>query len=142
MFLFRIVFTLIVAILASVVGLLMVNLVGNKDIEFNDFIKDVLLYAILITIVSLLIKWKEDTIVILTILLIITTLMFLKALIMFIGGTSFISTLNLVEPKNDKESEAVEEMLSYAHHDRRDRIIMMFTTGIVMGYIMGAMIII
>lgn len=78
---------------------------------------------------------------ILIILLIITTSMFLKALIMFIGGTSFISTLNLVEPKNDKESEAVEEMLSYAHHDRRDRIIMMFATGIVMSYIMGAMII-
>lgn len=56
MLLFRIVFTFIVAILASMVGLLMVNLVGNKDIEFNDFIKDVLLYAILITIVSLLIK--------------------------------------------------------------------------------------
>ena len=36
---------------------------------------------------------------ILIILLIITTLMFLKALIMFIGGTSFINTLNLVEPK-------------------------------------------
>ena len=69
---------------------------------------------------------------ILTILLIITTLMFLKALIMFIGGTHFINTLNLVEPKNDNESEAVEEMLSYAHHVRRDRIIMMFTKGIVM----------
>ena len=80
--------------------------------------------------------------VILTILLIITTLMFLKALIMLIGCAHFINTLNLVEPKDDKESEAVEEMLSYAHHDRRDRIIMMFTTGIVMGYIMGAMIII
>lgn len=79
---------------------------------------------------------------ILTVLLIITTLMFLKALIMFIGGTHFINTLNLVEPKNDNESEAVEEMLSYAHHDRRDRIIMMFTTGIVMVYIIGAMIII
>lgn len=79
---------------------------------------------------------------ILTILLIITTLMFLKALIMFIGGTHFINTLNLVEPKNDNESEAVEEMLSYAHHVRRDRIIMMFTTGIVMVYIIGAMIII
>lgn len=79
---------------------------------------------------------------ILTILLIITTLMFLKALIMLIGGTSFINKLNLVEPKNDKESEAVEEMLSYAHHDRRDRIIMMFTTGIVMGFIVVAMIII
>ena len=79
---------------------------------------------------------------ILIILLIITTLMFLKALIMLIGCTHFINTLNLVEPKDDKESEAVEEMLSYAHHDRRDRIIMMFTTGIVMGYIIGAMIII
>lgn len=79
---------------------------------------------------------------ILIILLIITTLMFLKALIMFIGGTHFINTLNLVEPKNDNESEAVEEMLSYAHHVRRDRIIMMFTTGIVMVYIIGAMIII
>ena len=79
---------------------------------------------------------------ILTVLLIITTLMFLKALIMFIGGTHFINTLNLVEPKNDNESEAVEEMLSYAHHVRRDRIIMMFTTGIVMVYIIGAMIII
>lgn len=56
MFLFRIVFTLIVAILASIVGLLMVNLVANKDIEFSDFIKEALLYAILITIVSLLIK--------------------------------------------------------------------------------------
>lgn len=56
MFLFRIVFTFIVAILASIVGLLMVNLVGNKDIEFNDFIKDVLLYAFFITILSLLIK--------------------------------------------------------------------------------------
>lgn len=78
---------------------------------------------------------------ILTILLIITTLMFLKALIMFIGGTHFINTLNLVEPKNDKESKAVEEMLYYAHHDRRDRIIMMFATGIVMGFIVGAMII-
>ena len=80
--------------------------------------------------------------VILTILLIITTLMFLKALILFIGGTSFINSLNLVEPKNDKESEAVEEMLSYAHHDRRDRIIMMFATGIVMSFIVGAMIVI
>ena len=79
---------------------------------------------------------------ILTVLLIITTLMFLKALIMFIGGTHFINTLNLVEPKNDNESEAVEEMLSYAHHVRRDRIIMMFTTGIVMGFIVVAMIII
>lgn len=80
--------------------------------------------------------------VILTILLIITTLMFLKALIMLIGCTHFINTLNLVEPKDDKESEAVEEMLSYAHHDRRDRIIMMFTTGIVIAFIVGAMIII
>ena len=80
--------------------------------------------------------------VILTILLIITTLMFLKALIMFIGGTSFINALNQIEPKDDKESEAVEEMLYYAHHDRRDRIIMMFATGIVMNFIVGAMIII
>lgn len=56
MFLFRIVFTFIVAILASIVGLLMVNLVGNKDIEFSNFIKEALSYAILITIVSLLIK--------------------------------------------------------------------------------------
>ena len=56
MFLFRIVFTFVVAILASIVGLLMVNLVGNKDIEFRDFIKEALSYAILITIVSLLIK--------------------------------------------------------------------------------------
>lgn len=56
MFLFRIVFTLIVAILASIVGLLMVNLVGNKDIEFSNFIKEVLLYATVITIASLLIK--------------------------------------------------------------------------------------
>ena len=56
MFLFRIVFTFIIAILASIVGLLMVNLVGNKDIEFSDFIKEALSYAILITIVSLLIK--------------------------------------------------------------------------------------
>ena len=79
---------------------------------------------------------------ILTILFIVVLLMFLKALIMFIGGTHFINTLNLVEPKNDNESEAVEEMLSYAHHDRRDRIIMMFATGIVMGFIVGAMIII
>ena len=79
---------------------------------------------------------------ILIILLIITILMFLKALIMFIGGTSFISTLNQVEPKNDKESEAVEEMLNYAHHNRRDRIIMMFATGIVMGFIVGTMIVI
>ena len=79
---------------------------------------------------------------ILTILFIVVLLMFLKALIMFIGGTHFINTLNLVEPKNDNESEAVEEMLSYAHHDRRDRIIMMFTTCIVMVYIIGAIIII
>lgn len=56
MFLFRIVFTLIVAILASIVGLLMVNLVGNKDVEFRDFIKEALLYATAITIASLLIK--------------------------------------------------------------------------------------
>lgn len=56
MFLLRIVFTFIVAILTSIVGLLMVNLVGNKDIEFRDFIKEALLYAILITILSLLIK--------------------------------------------------------------------------------------
>lgn len=56
MLLFRIIFTFIVAILASIVGLLMVNLVGNKDIEFSNFIKEVLSYAILITIVSLLIK--------------------------------------------------------------------------------------
>lgn len=80
--------------------------------------------------------------VILTILLIITTLMFLKALIMLIGGTSFISILNQVEPKNDKESEAIEEMLSYAHNNRRDRIIMMFATGIVMSFIVGTMIVI
>lgn len=79
---------------------------------------------------------------ILIILLIITTLMFLKALIMFIGGTSFINTLNLVEPKNDKESEAVEEMLNYAHNNRRDEIIMMFATGIVMSFIVVAIIII
>ena len=51
---------------------------------------------------------------ILTILLIITTLMFLKALIMFIGGTSFINTLNLVEPKNDNESETSIPQLSKA----------------------------
>lgn len=56
MLLFRIIFTFIVAILASIVGLLMVNLVGNKDIEFSNFIKEALSYAILITIVSLLIK--------------------------------------------------------------------------------------
>ena len=56
MFLFRIVFTFIVAILASIVGLLMVNLVGNKDIEFSNFIKEALLYATAITIASLLIK--------------------------------------------------------------------------------------
>lgn len=56
MFLFRIVFTFIVAILVSIVGLLMVNLVENKDIEFRDFIKEALSYAILITILSLLIK--------------------------------------------------------------------------------------
>lgn len=80
--------------------------------------------------------------IILTILFIVVLLMFLKALIMLIGGTHFINKLNLVEPKNDNESEAVEEMLSYAHHVRRDRIIMMFATGIVMVYIIGAMIII
>ena len=79
---------------------------------------------------------------ILTILLTITTLMFLKALIMFIGGTSFISTLNQIEPKNIKESEALEEMLHDAHNNRRDRIIMMFATGIVMGFIVGTMIVI
>ena len=56
MLLFRIVFTLIVAILASIVGLLAVNLVANKDIEFKSFMKEALLYAILITISSLLIK--------------------------------------------------------------------------------------
>lgn len=56
MFLFRIVFIFIVAILASIIRLLMINLVENKDIEFRDFIKEALLYAILITIVSLLIK--------------------------------------------------------------------------------------
>ena len=56
MFLFRIVFTFIVAILASIIGLLMVNLVANKDIEFRDLIKEALSYAVLITIVSLLIK--------------------------------------------------------------------------------------
>ena len=79
---------------------------------------------------------------ILTILFIVVLLMFLKALIMFIGGTSFISTLNQVEPKNDKESKAVEEMLHDAHNNRRDRIIMMFATGIVMGFIVGTMIVI
>lgn len=80
--------------------------------------------------------------VILTILLIITTLMFLKALIMLIGGTSFISILNQIKPKNDKESEELEEMLNYAHNNRRNEIIMMFATGIVMGFIVGTMIVI
>lgn len=56
MFLFSIVFTLIVAILSSTIGLLMVNLIANKDIEFRDFIKEALSYAILITILSLLIE--------------------------------------------------------------------------------------
>ena len=56
MFLFSIVFTLIVAILSSTIGLLMVNLISNKDIEFRDFIKEALSYAILITILSLLIE--------------------------------------------------------------------------------------
>ena len=56
MFLFRIVFIFIVAILASIIRLLMINLVENKDIEFKDFIKEALSYAILITIVSLLIE--------------------------------------------------------------------------------------
>ena len=56
MFLLRIVFTFIVAILASVVGLLAVNLVANKYIEFKPFIQEVLLYTVLITIASLLIK--------------------------------------------------------------------------------------
>ena len=79
---------------------------------------------------------------ILTILFIVVLLMFLKALIMLIGGTSFISILNQIKPKNDKESEAIEEMLSYAHNNRRDRIIMMFATGIVMSFIVGAMIVI
>ena len=79
---------------------------------------------------------------ILTILLIITTLMFLEALIMFIGGTSFISILNQIEPKNDKESEELEELLYNAHNNRRDEIIMMFATGIVMSFIVVAMIII
>ena len=78
---------------------------------------------------------------ILIILLIVVFLMFSKALIMLIGGTQFINVLNQVEPKNDKESEAVEEMLHYTHHDRRDRIIMMFTTGIVMVFIVGAIIV-
>lgn len=79
--------------------------------------------------------------IILTILFIVVLLMFLKALIMLIGCTHFINTLNLVEPKDDKESEAVEEMLSYAHNNRCNEIIMMFATGIVMGFIVGAMII-
>ena len=56
MILLRIVFTFIVAILASVVGLLAVNLVANKHIEFKPFMQEVLLYAVLITIASLLIK--------------------------------------------------------------------------------------
>ena len=80
--------------------------------------------------------------VILTILLIITASMFLEALIMFISGTSFISILNQINPKNDKESKELEEMLNYAHNNRCNEIIMMFATGIVMSFIVGAMIII